>query len=357
MKLPFYSQGFKNDKFQEFIVYSNDLLNNCIYTIQDTTKDSNFTIECYEIISKDWFDIVSQLDDEVQEEYKNNTAILDQELSSQYHNFGRLKFIEFENRFLTRMERAIHIAVKISEKIAEDLELIYNHIEAVYFYFIDFDRIDKFKVENIYTLESYNESKKDLIQAHFSILKTYKQEKEVEKDENLQKVLKNGVIYLGLSRIIFSIKDKEMRRYFILSEIESWEEYENSIKENGDTGHFVYQRIVKIICELHSIANKLGITLKENNSYNPEKYKFISRRVYLCYHLGIIPKLLEHFTGDNNKQLIEFLLDLGIFKKSDNKATIGRAIKEVISQKGILTQGNLESIGKEYHKLNKELLK
>ena len=118
----------------------------------------------------------------------------------------------------------------------------------------------------------------------------------------------------------------------------------------------------KFLAELIKKKNLLMEKINLDNDskeleYIPESYKHISNRVYLCHHLGIIPKLSEHFKHDDNKLLIEFLKDLGIFKKSDKHSTINRAIKEIRANQNKLSSDNFRAILKEYPKLDSNLLK
>lgn len=126
-----------------------------------------------------------------------------------------------------------------------------------------------------------------------------------------------------------------------------------------DTIQFFYSEIQLIISYNEQLLENNPYREKEpeESPYSPQSYKYTSNRVYLCQYLGIIPKLQEHFKFDNNVQLIEFLFDLGIFSKSDNRATIDRAIKEIKSNRNTLTEKNFKSIQKEYPKLDPNLLK
>ena len=135
---------------------------------------------------------------------------------------------------------------------------------------------------------------------------------------------------------------------------------QNQQWKNTSPSQTQFEADLRTITELveqcqNSISDRETVTI--NEEYEAESYKFISSRVYLCFHLGIIDKLLQHFSGDDNKQLIDFLFDLGIFTAKDKRSTIQRAIKEIVSQKGKLYTKNYNSIAKEYPKLDKSLLK
>ena len=159
------------------------------------------------------------------------------------------------------------------------------------------------------------------------------------------------------SILIGTIKVNPNYYALIMDKLES---LSNQLGENQTPNEVKLDTDIKTIINL--VKKCQNSTLKGekeilNESYQPESYKYVNARVYLCFHLGIINKLQQHFSGDDNKQLIDFLIDLGIFNPKDKRSTIKRAIKEVVSNKGKLKLENYNSIAKEYPKLDKSLLK